>query len=194
MQNPIDNRQPTIKSILVGIAVMIIGTIAIYFLRFFGLSVKAILIKSISQTSNSELYTNIVLILAICLLGLIAFIVPLLFWRRKEIKPETDKQPDNKIETNKKETLEEQLNRSILLHILKLRGLNQIASPKNIANQMKQDSGIILAHLWKLHNEQFVTFITGGLPPTQDTDFFLSPKAFEIIEINHTQQVNQGDG
>lgn len=113
---------------------------------------------------------------------------------RKQIKAETDKQPDNKIETNKKETLEEQFNRSILLHILKLRGLNQIASPKNIANQMKQDSGIILAHLWKLHNEQFVTFITGGLPPTQDTDFFLSPKAFEIIDIEDTQQVNQGDG
>jgi ABC-type Fe3+-siderophore transport system permease subunit len=83
MQNPKNNQQSTIKSILVGIAVMIIGTIAIYFLKFFGLSVRAILIKSISQASNSELYANIVLISVICLLGLIAFIVPLLIWRKK---------------------------------------------------------------------------------------------------------------
>jgi hypothetical protein len=77
---------------------------------------------------------------------------------------------------------------------LKLRGLNQVASPKNIAAQMKQDAGIVLAHLWKLHNEQFVTFITGGKMPTQETDFFLSPKAFEIIEINgDTEQLHPAD-
>jgi hypothetical protein len=113
---------------------------------------------------------------------------PSLFGGKKEIKAETDKQPDEKIKTNKKESLEDQLKRTILLHILKLRGLNQIASPQNIATQMNQDAGIILAHLNKLHNDQFVTFQTGGLPPTPDTEFFLSPKAFEIININDTQQ------
>lgn len=132
---------------------------------------------------------RILLTLILIPVWLLSLLAITFFSYPKEIKADTDKKPDNKIETNKKETLEEQLNRSILLHILKLRGLNQIASPQNIANQMKQDSGIILAHLWKLHNEQFVTFITGGLPPTLDTDFFLSDKAFEIIKIDDTQQV-----
>ena len=194
MQNLIANQSSTIKSILVGTSVMIIGTTAIYFLSFFGLSVKAILINSISKTSNSELYANLLLISAICLFGLIAFVVSPFVWRKKEIKKQTDKQPDDKIETNKKESTEDQFNRSILLQVLKLRGLNQIASPQNIAAEIKQDAGIILAHLRKLHNEQFVTFITGGLPPTQDTDFFLSPKAFEIIKIDKaTEPGIQGD-
>ena len=184
MQNPKNNQQSTIKSILVGIAVMIIGTILLYFLKFFGLTLKAILQKSISQASNSELFANTLLILAICLLGLISFVVSLLIWRKKEIKTKTDNQPNDKIEINKKESLEDQFNRSILLQILKLRGLKQIASPKNIAAEINQDAGIIFAHLNKLHNDQYVTFITGDLPPTQDTDFFLSPKAFEIIKLS----------
>jgi hypothetical protein len=113
---------------------------------------------------------------------------------RKEIKKETDTQSHEK-KANKKETLEDKFKCSILLHILKLRGLNQVASPKNIAAKMNQDPDIILAHLRKLHSEQFVTFITGGLPPTLDTDFFFGDdKAFEIIKINDTQQVNQGNG
>lgn len=121
----------------------------------------------------------------------LTFLVAFRLWRhRKAPKNVTNTQFNENEDVNEKETLEDQFNRSILLHILKLRGLNQIASPKNIANQMKQGPGIILAHLWKLHNEQFVTFITGGLPPTQDTNFFLSPKAFDIIDIDTTQQVN----
>lgn len=103
MQNPIDNRQPTIKSILVGIAVMIAGAIPLYFLRFFGLTLKAILQKSIAQASNSELYANILLILAICLLGLFAFIVTLLICRKKEIKTGVDKQPE--VMNNRKEKI-----------------------------------------------------------------------------------------
>ncbi len=103
-------------------------------------------------------------------------------------------QTDNKENKDIKQSHEEIFNKQILLHVIKLRGLNQVASPKNIAAEMKQDAGIILAHLWKLHNEQFVTFITGGKMPTQETDFFLSPKAFEIIEINgDTEQKHPAD-
>ncbi len=82
MPNPSENRSSTIKSILVGIAVMVLGTILIYFLKFFGFSIRAILMKSISQASNSELYANTLLILAICLFGLIAFIVSSLLSRK----------------------------------------------------------------------------------------------------------------
>lgn len=124
----------------------------------------------------------------IIIVALFAFIVFLLIWHSKE-KPKIviDKQPDEKTDKNKKQSLEEQFNQSILLNILKFRGLNQIASPKNIATQMEQDTGIILAHLNKLHNDQYVTYQTGGLPPTAATDFFLSPKAFEIIRIEKGQ-------
>jgi len=125
----------------------------------------------------------------IIIVALSAFIVFLLIWRSKE-KPKVviDKQPDKEIDKNKKQSLEEQFNQSILLNILKFRGVNQIASPKNIATQMKQDTGIILAHLNKLHNDQYVTYQTGGLSPTTETDFFLSPKAFEIIKIEKATQ------
>jgi len=136
---------------------------------------------------------RILLTLILIPMWLLSLLAVTLFSYKKEIKAKTNKQPDEKIETNKKENLEDQFNRSILLHILKLRSLNQIASPKNIAAKMKQDAGIILAHLNKLHNDQYVTFQTGGLPPTLDTDFFLSPKAFEIIRIDDTQQVTEAD-
>lgn len=118
---------------------------------------------------------------------LVVLIAVNIFRAKKEIKTAPDKQPDDKIEINKKESLDDQLNRAILLHVLKLRGTNEIASAKIIADKMKQDSGVILAHLWKLHNDQFVTFLsteTGGKPPTPDTNFFLSPKAFEVINLS----------
>lgn len=137
----------------------------------------------------STLYLmQLVLSALIIILALSAFIVFLLIWRKKEIRTATDKQPDEKIETNKKDTPEDQLNRTILLQVLKLRGLNQVASPKNIATQMNQDTGIVLAHLNKLHNDQYVTFQTGGSLPTADTDFFLSPKALQIINLSELPQ------
>ena len=58
MQNPIESQPSTTRPILVGIAVMIIGTILLYFLKFFGLTLKAILQKSISQASNSAINSN----------------------------------------------------------------------------------------------------------------------------------------
>ena len=71
--------------------------------------------------------------------------------------------------------------------ILRLRGLNQVASPKNIANKINKDVGIVFAHLKKLHDEQFVTYETGGKSPTQDTDFFLSSKAVKRISLSTTK-------
>ena len=100
----------------------------------------------------------------IIIVGLTAWIVAPLVWKEKG-------------------NLKEAFNYSILLHLLKLRGMNQIASALNIAKQMKEDADIVLGYLKKLHNDQFVTFQTGGLPPTLETDFFLSPKAFEILKI-----------
>jgi len=131
------------------------------------------------------------IIIIVALLAFVAFL--LIFRGKKEIKSIGNTQHDEKIDIKAKQGLEDQFNRSILLQVLKLRGLNQKASPRNIASQMKQDAEIILAHLNKLHNDQYVTFQTGGLPPTLDTDFFLSPKAFEIVNIDITQQVAEAD-
>jgi hypothetical protein len=100
----------------------------------------------------------------IIIVGLLAWIVAPLVWREK-LNPQ------------------DQFKHSILLHLLKLRGINQVASAPNIAKQMKEDADIVLGYLKKLHNDQFVTFQTGGLPPTLETNFLLSPKAFEIIKI-----------
>jgi len=82
MPAPTERQSSTIKSILVGISVMIIGTILLYFLRFFGLTLKAKLQQSISQASNSELYTNTILILAICLFGLSSFMISFFLTRK----------------------------------------------------------------------------------------------------------------
>jgi len=45
------------------------------------------------------------------------------------------------------------------------------------------DEGVVLAHLWKYHNEQYITFRSGGAQPSLDTTFFLSPKAWECITV-----------
>jgi hypothetical protein len=65
------------------------------------------------------------------------------------------------------------INNLILFQIVKLRSSDQKATPRNIANQLNQNAEIILSYLWKLHNDKFVTFQTGGLPSTLDTDFYL---------------------
>lgn len=57
------------------------------------------------------------------------------------------------------------------------------ATPRKLAKELEIDEGIMLAHLWKYHNEQYMTFRTGGKQPDLDTSFFLSPKAWELIKI-----------
>lgn len=56
-------------------------------------------------------------------------------------------------------------------------------TPRHIAKETGMDEGVVLAHLWKYHNEQYVTFRTGGKQPSLDTTFFLSPKAWECITV-----------
>ncbi len=56
-------------------------------------------------------------------------------------------------------------------------------TPRQIAKDTGMDEGIVLAHLWKYHNEQYVTFRSGGAQPSLDTTFFLSPKAWECITV-----------
>jgi fumarate reductase subunit C len=145
--------------------------------------------KVLPISSKQELSTiylvQIISSAIIIIVALLSFVAVLLIFRvKEEIKPQADEIPDKTEEINKKEISKDQFKRSIFLQILKLRGLNQIASPQNIALEINQDPDIVLAHLWKLHNEQYVTFQTGGLKPTVDTDFFLSPKAFEIINLS----------
>ena len=66
--------------------------------------------------------------------------------------------------------------------------MNHAANAKNLSSQMQEDISIIFAHLNKLHNDQYITFQTSGEPPTLDTDFFFSPKAFEIMNLFSIQQ------
>lgn len=114
-------------------------------------------------------------------------IVLFIIWRSEETRKDTiGRQPDKEKKTKQIEDLGDQFDSSILMHILKLRGLNQVASAKNIAVQMNQDAGLILTHLNKLHNDQFVTFQTGGRPPTLDTDFFLTHMALGFTSIGDT--------
>ena len=142
---------------------------------------KVLPIKS-KQELETIYLVQLIFTVTIILLALSAFIVFLII-RKKEINNIGNSKSNEKKDTNEKQSLEDQIDYSILLQILKLRGLNEIASPQNIATQIKQDTEIVFAHLKKLNNDQSVTFQTGGNPPTFDTDFFLSPKAFEIITL-----------
>ncbi len=76
-----------------------------------------------------------------------------------------------------------QLDIKIIITIMRLRGFNQKATPKNIASELNQNMKIILAHLDKLTDEQFVTFNNQGKTPDLDTDFYLhGDKAKKIIQ------------
>lgn len=77
---------------------------------------------------------------------------------------------------------------SILTQIIKLRALNQTANPAVIAKNISSEAQIVLANLNKLHNEQQVTYITGGKPPTIETDFFISPKGLDRVSFQASIQ------
>lgn len=72
---------------------------------------------------------------------------------------------------------------AILTQIIKLRALNQTANPVVIAKNISSEAQIVLANLNKLHNEQQVTYTTGGKPPTIETDFFISPKGLDRVSF-----------
>ncbi len=57
------------------------------------------------------------------------------------------------------------------------------ATPNLIAKDIGLDPELTLAHMWKYHNEQFITFRSGGAKPDTNTAFFLSPKAWQCIKL-----------
>lgn len=57
------------------------------------------------------------------------------------------------------------------------------ATPKRIAEDIGLDPEITLAHMWKYHNDQFITFCSAGAKPNINTSFILSPKAWQCIKI-----------
>lgn len=71
----------------------------------------------------------------------------------------------------------------ILTAIAKYHSQEIPATPKLIANDIGLDPEITLAYMWKYHNEQFISFRSGGKKPGISTPFFLSPKALEEIDI-----------
>ncbi len=72
---------------------------------------------------------------------------------------------------------------SILALVAKYHSQEIQATPKRIANELGLDPDITLAHMWKYHNDQFITFRNDGKRPELDTPFFLSPKAWECIKV-----------
>lgn len=72
---------------------------------------------------------------------------------------------------------------SILVLIAKNHSQEIPATPKLIATELGLDENAVLAHMRKYHNEQYMTFQTGGAEPKVDTPFFLSPKAWKCIAI-----------
>lgn len=120
-------------------------------------------------------------VLALATLSLLLFIivVNLLIFIRKIKSNEQQETPDPSSQTITPNILE----LSILTQVIKFRALNQAGSPVSIAKIIDSEPQIVLAHLNKLHKEQQVTYITGGKPPTIDTDFFICPKGLERISF-----------
>ena len=71
----------------------------------------------------------------------------------------------------------------ILALIAKYHSQEIPATPRRIATDLGLDPEITLAHMWKYHNEQFISFRNDGKRPELDTLFFLSPKAWEHIKV-----------
>jgi hypothetical protein len=71
----------------------------------------------------------------------------------------------------------------ILALIAKYHSQEIPATPRHIATDLNLDPEIALAHMWKYHNEQFISFRNDGKRPELDTPFFLGPKAWERIKV-----------
>lgn len=74
---------------------------------------------------------------------------------------------------------------SILALVAKCHSQNIAATPTFISAELGLDPELTLAHVWKYHNEQFITFnsANGGGRPDVNTPFFLSPAAWQRIEV-----------
>jgi len=72
---------------------------------------------------------------------------------------------------------------SILSLVARYHSLEEKATPRRIAAELGLDPEITLAHMWKYHNEKYITFRNDGKRPELDTSFFLSPRAWRIIKV-----------
>ena len=73
-------------------------------------------------------------------------------------------------------------------NIQKFMVLNQRATPSVIDKKIGSTPEIVLAHLNEMHDMLLVTYQTKGSPPSLDTDFFLSEKAFKHIDIEKSNK------
>ena len=116
---------------------------------------------------------------ALLSLFLIVILVDLVIFIQKKLQNISDE----KIESNSEVITPNMLDLAILVQVIRCRALNQVASPVSIAKTIGSEPDIVLAYLNKLHNDQQVTYITGGKTPTVDTDFFICPQGLERISL-----------
>lgn len=84
--------------------------------------------------------------------------------------------------------LTNQLDDQIMFNILKIKGSNQRATPNVIAKEIDSTPEIVLAHLNEMHEKLLTSFITKESPPSFDTDFFLTEKAYMHIDIKKSNK------
>ena len=72
---------------------------------------------------------------------------------------------------------------AVLGKIAELHSQEIPATPSRLATDLSIDPEILLAHMWKFHNEQYITYRNDGKRPELDTSFILSPKAWQKIKI-----------
>lgn len=94
-----------------------------------------------------------------------------------------EQKTSNNVEYNEQKNTKNEVLHNVLSLIAKYQSQEIPVTPRKLAKELEIDEGIMLAHLCKYHNEQYMTFRTGGKKPDLDTSFFLSPKAWELIKI-----------
>ena len=61
---------------------------------------------------------------------------------------------------------------SILSLVARYHSQEEKTTPRRIAAELGLDPEITLAHMWKYHNDQYITFTSDGKRPELDTPFF----------------------
>lgn len=132
----------------------------------------------IAFTREGKLFVRIVAPLTASLIGALILLVLVLRHLHTQAPFDPKGLNSNEIILNRAEPLS-----SILASIAKYHSQEIPATPRRIASDLEMNPEIVLAFMWKYHNEQFVTFRNGGNRPELDTPFILSPKAWDAIKI-----------
>ncbi|MBI5309316.1 MAG: hypothetical protein HZB37_13540 [Planctomycetes bacterium] len=82
MQNLTSRQNKILSPFLIGIVFPLISAIMLYFFKVFGFSIQAVLMTSMKIPEHAGLYTNILLVLSLCIFGLIVFVALLLINRK----------------------------------------------------------------------------------------------------------------